>query len=78
MKSIHSFFCLFFSLGVAPAQAYELATHARITEQAFLQSNLTRNPEVLLNLGLPANSHVDTVSNVKHFSNNRVDTAVEF
>jgi hypothetical protein len=35
-----------------PAHAYELVTHAQITEQAFLASMLNSSPNLLFNLGL--------------------------
>ena len=34
------------------AQSYELATHARLTEQAYLQSNLKLDNALLENIGL--------------------------
>lgn len=38
------------------AHSYELVTHGRITEQAFLRSNLTLDAQLLPSLGLHANS----------------------
>lgn len=40
----------------ATGHGYELATHGRITEQAFLKSNLVLDPQLLPNLGLIPNS----------------------
>ena len=40
------------SLCFGSAQGYELATHSRLTEQAFLRSNLVQDQQLLGNLGL--------------------------
>ncbi len=42
------------------ASGYELATHARITKQAYLKSILNLDEELLLDYGLETNSHLTT------------------
>jgi len=45
------------TFNIVTAYAYELGTHGRLTEQAFLKSNLVQDAQLLLDLGLDSNSN---------------------
>ena len=54
-KKLFSLVVLMVCFG-AKTHAYELATHGRLTEQAFLKSNLVLDSQLLLDLGLDTSS----------------------